>query len=490
MYLPRLPSSAYSSNGTLGPIDGADNGQRILGITGFFASFACTAVILRMYVRTAILNTVGMDDYAMLFAMICSATAFVFFVLEVNAGVGEHYGNPHLMSNLPTILHYSYHHGWLIVTGISSVKISIGFFLLRLVQGKWFKRCIILWIVFIVVFTLACVGTIIFQCLPIDAAWDFTLRLNPATRCYQLQVFRGIGLFNGAINIFTDFLFATLPIPIVIPLDLNIRAKISLISILSLGYFACAASIVKEYLLSTFFDNTDSFFNNAFNIWNFIELNVGILAASLPALRPLFANLLETATSLKSRTSVHRKRRPSKSEIQVVGQRQLQLHRNYRFCQPHIEDASHDPRISLPLTLGHEKETRFPAPSAVMTPTDVSPTSTMHSKHNIQISKPYHTFTGTSTTTRISTGGHHHHNYSRSRLTKEEESGLWRQDSATSLGSSNMSRLEKLEEGLEEEGIRYVRRERERRERGRAVSRGREERRKGILKTTEVSVTR
>lgn len=43
------------------------------------------------------------------------------------------------MSNYTDILHYSYHHGWILVVGITSVKLSVGFFLLRLVQGKWFK---------------------------------------------------------------------------------------------------------------------------------------------------------------------------------------------------------------------------------------------------------------------------------------------------------------------------------------------------------------
>jgi hypothetical protein len=69
----------------------------------------------------------------------CSVAAFTFFVLEVHAGVGEHIGNPHLTSNLKEIFRYSYHHGWIIVVGISAVKLSVGLFLFRLAQGKWFK---------------------------------------------------------------------------------------------------------------------------------------------------------------------------------------------------------------------------------------------------------------------------------------------------------------------------------------------------------------
>jgi len=257
-------------------------------------------VLARLYVRAFMLKTVGADDYIMIVAMACSATVFACFVEMVKLGVGEHFGNPHMLSNLTTILHWGYFNGLANVTGISSVKLSVGFFLLRLGQGKWYKRIIIAWIIFLFIFTLACLGTLVFQCFPVNAAWDPVARMDPKSKCYSIPIFRAIGLFNGAINIFTDFAFATLPIPVILPLQINIRTKISLICILSLGYFACAAAIVKEDLLSRFFDNKDNYFNNAFLIWNDVELNVGILAACLPTLRPLFAFLLETASAIRS----------------------------------------------------------------------------------------------------------------------------------------------------------------------------------------------
>ena len=38
----------------------------------------------------------------------------------------------------------------------------------------------------------------------------------------------------------------------------------------------------------------DAYFNDSYFIWNSIELNVGITASSLPALRPLFASLIDS----------------------------------------------------------------------------------------------------------------------------------------------------------------------------------------------------
>ncbi|KAN0119617.1 hypothetical protein V8E51_001825 [Hyaloscypha variabilis] len=277
-----------------------NHGSAILAITGATTAFACVVVLARLYVRAVMLKTIGSDDWSMVVAMVCSAAVYACFIGEVKLGVGEHITNPQLDRNTETIQEWSFFHAWIVVVGISFVKISIGFFLLRLVQGKWLKRSIVAWIIFLFIFTLASMGTIIFQCLPISAAWDPILRLQPATRCYSDVTFRNIGLFNGAINIFTDFVFASLPIPVIIPLQINLRTKLSLIFILSLGYLACAASVVKEILLSNFFNNPDPFFNYSFQVWNDVELNTGILAACLPALRPLFTTVLETANTIKT----------------------------------------------------------------------------------------------------------------------------------------------------------------------------------------------
>lgn len=58
---------------------------------------------------------------------------------------------------------------------------------------------------------------------------------------------------------------------------------------------ACAAAIVKTVLQAGVFDNPDYTFHDSYSIWNNVELHVGIIAACLPALRPLFAALLDGA---------------------------------------------------------------------------------------------------------------------------------------------------------------------------------------------------
>ncbi|KAL3422024.1 integral membrane protein [Phlyctema vagabunda] len=291
------------------PVSLESNGSTILAYTGFVTAVSCVVVLARLYVRAVMLKTMGTDDYIMVFALLCTIFCFVSFIAQVHLGIGEHIGNPHLTSNFVEIMHWSYFHAIVIVVGISSVKISVGFFLLRLVQTPNYKRFILAWIGFLVIFTLACAGTLIFQCVPVYAAWEFMARTT--AKCYSVPTYKSIALFNGITNIVTDFVFATLPIPLIIGLQMNRKVKISLICVLSLSYFACAAAIVKTVLLSGFFEDPDYSFHNSYQVWNDIEFNTGILAACLPSLRPLFSFLSDTVSSIAQRSGLRSHTNPA-----------------------------------------------------------------------------------------------------------------------------------------------------------------------------------
>ena len=88
-------------------------------------------------------------------------------------------------------------------------------------------------------------GTVIFLCLPTAAFWDPDLKKAKGTHCYPITAFTKIGLMNTGINIASDVLLATLPIPIISKLQINGRQKIALIGVLSFGYLAVAIGIVK-----------------------------------------------------------------------------------------------------------------------------------------------------------------------------------------------------------------------------------------------------
>ncbi|EKG13089.1 hypothetical protein MPH_09765 [Macrophomina phaseolina MS6] len=290
-----------------------NNKAEILSITGVFCALAAVVVMLRIYVRAVMLKFVGPDDWVMFLAMALSIVTLVCFVQETEHGLGKH-----AVVMVTDVHHYTefskwlYAHSVIVMVAVSSVKISIALFLMRLAQRT--RNVKFLWgmIAFLIAFTLSCMGTLIFQCTPVAAAWDFSLRPpTGSAKCFAMDTFRNIGMFNSIVNILTDFLFASLPVPLIWKLKVNMRTKLTLIITLSLGYFASAAAIVKCVLQWNVLSDPDWTVHDSFNVWNYIELCIGIIAGSLPALKPLFNWFLETARAITSSGGRTGARRPS-----------------------------------------------------------------------------------------------------------------------------------------------------------------------------------
>ncbi|EPE25197.1 hypothetical protein GLAREA_11778 [Glarea lozoyensis ATCC 20868] len=292
---------------TLDPMTGAPlsddkstNAPSILAINGALCGVTLLVVLARFYVRSVMLKSVGADDWFMGLAMACGVGTFVCFIGETHHGIGM---NSDAIPFAETIkqLHWNFFHSIIVTVGISFIKLSIAFFLLRLVPSKKYKMFLYCTIAFLAAFLLTSAFTIIFACLPVRANWD--LVLAKTAKCYSKDTFTAIGLFNSSINIITDVLFATLPIPMVWNLQVNMRTKLSLVVILSLGLFACAAAIVKTVLQSKLYVTPNTTRNDTYFIWNSVELYIGILAASLPSLRPLFKSFLDSTKALRTKMS-------------------------------------------------------------------------------------------------------------------------------------------------------------------------------------------
>ncbi|KIW43898.1 uncharacterized protein PV06_04949 [Exophiala oligosperma] len=280
------------------------NAANLLAIHGTFCGVAVLSVLLRLYVRIFMLKSVGADDYLIVASAVISIGVLVCFAGEAGAGgLGRH---PALVDakDWENFMHWRFFHSLIVMVGISLVKISIACFLRRFAPQKNYQRVLIGSIIFLVAFTISCAGTLIFNCgAKPQANWDFALRVNGQAKCFSNTTFTNIGIFNSSINIATDVLFALLPIPIVWNLQTNMRTKITLIFILSLGLFACVASIVKTVYQANALMDPDWTFRDSFFMWNNIEFNIGILAASLPALRPLFSKILGATQKFTSSAS-------------------------------------------------------------------------------------------------------------------------------------------------------------------------------------------
>ncbi|KAI4946804.1 hypothetical protein J4E91_006976 [Alternaria rosae] len=101
-------------------------------------------------------------------------------------------------------------------------------------------------------------------------------------------------------NMFTDICFATIPIPIIMGLQMKQRTRMYLIFVLSLGYAAVAMGIVKAVVQNTKRGDPDQSFTNDIQFWGFLQVNVGIIAACAPSLKPLVGGILRLPSTQHS----------------------------------------------------------------------------------------------------------------------------------------------------------------------------------------------
>ncbi|KAK4156771.1 decarboxylase [Chaetomidium leptoderma] len=265
-----------------------NKGPEILGASVTVTTIALIAVIIRLVVRRRMVRRVGTDDYAMVIAMLLSLGGLVVIIGQVLYGAGRHaaYLDPQVNS---MGLKYNFAGQAIYMWALPAVKMSVGFFLLRIAPNKTYRRILQGVMVFTVAYTMVCFMTLLLQCQNLAVLWDPTVK----TTCWSMSTLQGLSYTSCVVNILTDVFFAILPIPMLWNVQINARTRASLICILGLGIFACAAGIVKAAFISNYGKTGDFLWDSAnLTIWYSVECNVGILAGCLPCLKPLFKRIL------------------------------------------------------------------------------------------------------------------------------------------------------------------------------------------------------
>ncbi|GKZ30279.1 hypothetical protein AbraIFM66950_008542 [Aspergillus brasiliensis] len=289
---------------------------QILAATSITTAFALLTVLARMYVRVFCIRNVGLD----------SLGGFAVIIPEVIYGAGRHTVYVENTASIATHLNFATQGIYMWAIGL--VKISIGLFLLRFAPRRGYK--IFIWVVMgmsscygcTLMFTgveavdhsiLLCLiyETLMFECKNIRSIWD----KNVKSECFTSTQLLKLSYTNTGLNILTDIIFAVLPAIMLRHLQVNRRVKASLVCILGLGIFACAAAIVKLSVLPNYGRTGDLLWDySTLTIWVVVESNMGIIAGSLPTLKPLFKQILGTYGS-QTRTRRY-----------TYGSKQYQLH--------------------------------------------------------------------------------------------------------------------------------------------------------------------
>ncbi|KAI1342837.1 hypothetical protein F5Y15DRAFT_270203 [Xylariaceae sp. FL0016] len=276
-----------------------NEGPYVLGATISVTAIALITVVLRLYVRFGMLRSFGWDDAFMTLAMALSLSGLGVVIGQVQHGAGRHIGDvdPNVyMTGMK--LNFVSQPIFLIV--ICVVKLAVGASLLRITSTRFWRYLILSIMYFMAFYTTGCFFTIMFQCTDIRVLWNTAIK----STCWDQRTLQSLSYTNVALNILTDLLFAiVIPTPMLWKLNVNRRARVTLFAILGLGTFGCAAAVIKIGYLVNYGLRGDWLWDSRnITIWTVVESNVGIVAGSLPCLRPLFRTVFGSIYGSGSRS--------------------------------------------------------------------------------------------------------------------------------------------------------------------------------------------
>ncbi|KAB8219594.1 hypothetical protein BDV33DRAFT_231459 [Aspergillus novoparasiticus] len=265
----------------------------IIGVQTALTVLAVVVVCLRLYVRMKIVRSFGCDDWTMALAALCSIGGWILYVYKACHGLGHHIQFLDDMQRM-RLDEAAF---WQVIicsaAGIALLKISIALNLLRFSPTRWYTMSLWTSIAFVAAYSFMAAMTFFLHCKPMQAHWDKGIK---DAKCYSVHLFVVFALINTSFNIFTDVLFATIPIPIVWTLRMKRRVRMYLIGVFSLGYFTVGLGIVKAVAQLAYSNETDIFF---------AQFNVGILTACVPSLKPLARRVLKLSEYTNSRSRSH-----------------------------------------------------------------------------------------------------------------------------------------------------------------------------------------
>ncbi|KAK8016219.1 hypothetical protein PG993_014408 [Apiospora rasikravindrae] len=272
-----------------------DDAPHLLGTVITLIILATVTFGMRVYCRVTRASW-GMEDSLMAASMIPFAVLSISCLVASFNGVGIHAfrlqqpGNEKYMES--GLFWFFMFEVFYCVT-IIPIKLSIGYMLVRIAQNRkmyiWAQYGIM---AMFTIMNLIAALYIIFQCMPVSAAWDSKL-MAEGTHCRDPAILADIYYATTAVNIFTDWATALMPIPLLWNVKLNRNAKVSVAAILGLGIFASLSACIRlKYTVNL--TNSDDYLFGLCNIviWGYAENGVGVFVGNLSTLRPLFRKML------------------------------------------------------------------------------------------------------------------------------------------------------------------------------------------------------
>ncbi|KAL8701532.1 MAG: hypothetical protein Q9201_004861 [Fulgogasparrea decipioides] len=231
-----------------------------------------------------------------------------FVAAEVSNGLGRHrfYLPP---GGYKKFLKYDYLDWAQVFATLMLSKISICLFLLRLSSFRKLRLGLYALIAFLITSHVPLFFLIIFQCSPVSKYW--THPLDGPGVCFTKATVETIIIVQGVFSILSDFICATFPIVLLWDVPLSKRTKVALCLLMGLGVFTGIICIVRTSF-SAQIKSSDVTWEGIPNaLARILEINLGIIAACTPIMKPLLRYIHARATGHDPHDMLYRATTPS-----------------------------------------------------------------------------------------------------------------------------------------------------------------------------------
>jgi hypothetical protein len=157
----------------------------------------------------------------------------------------------------------------------------------------------------------------IFQCIPIAYIWEGWQKPDYVGYCLNLN---HLTFISTGFSIVQDLVILILPLPSLFQLKINIRDKIGLVFMFSLGLFATAISCLRTlYIIEFDRSNTNPTWEYVdLIIWTGLEVAVAVIVACLPA---IWVFLKRSVPCLSGSDRSGYIKTPSRTDVDSIGTR-------------------------------------------------------------------------------------------------------------------------------------------------------------------------
>ncbi|KIX09440.1 uncharacterized protein Z518_00520 [Rhinocladiella mackenziei CBS 650.93] len=228
--------------------------------------------------------SIGYDDFNIAVAMVRSRKIMLISTPVANNGFGKDIWTIPFDS-ITLILKIYFIDEVLYITIISTTKLAILCFYLRVFPEKNFRRVAFCTMAMTVGYMIAFILVSVFQCRPVSLAWTHWDGEHEGV-CNNVNA---QGWAAAAINIALDLVILIMPLRLISKLNLHWKKKVQIMIMLSVGGFVTIVSILRLETLFHFATSPNvSWDGTAFGYWSCIEMDVGVICACMPALYSLF----------------------------------------------------------------------------------------------------------------------------------------------------------------------------------------------------------